>query len=269
MSFTLNLKRFTKKKIQKLFRINDSYEFKIANSIKEQKISFSFHNRTFEIKSDGSTPLYETICEIVDYDCYELKQVDFSKFNKDSIALDIGGNIGTFSIVLSTLFPGKIICVEPVPQNCKLIEMNLKNNDIKNVEVLPAAICLKDEKLSFFQCAESVSGSLIAFEQASLSAFPVQGLSVASLLKKVPRVDFIKLDCEGSEYDIVPEFLEKAPHIQYFTGEIHKCGSSRGFSGKAKDVEILIKLLDEKGYSTSTKPEMFGRRGLTCMFAQK
>jgi len=267
MSMKLMIKRSLKKKLQKILRISDPYEFKHVPAIKRQEVTFQLKEKEFKITSDGSTPLYETISEILEYDCYFLKQMDFSKFDKNSVALDIGGNIGTFSMVLSAFFPGKIICIEPLLENCRFIEMNLKNNNISNVEVFPYAVCLSDQKLTFYKNFESVSGSLINYEGAAKTE--VEGISVDRLLGKFSSIDLIKLDCEGSEYDIVPEILKICKSIKYITGEIHKCGETRGVLGEAKDVDILLQLLHKNGYETSTKPDLFNRAGLTSLFAKK
>lgn len=169
-------------------------------------------------------------------------------------------------MVLSAIFPGKIICIEPVIENRKFIEINLAKNNIKNVEILPCALCLKDEILTFYKNDESVSGSLFNYEHAV--PMEVQGMSVDSLLAKNPEIAFVKFDCEGGEYDLVPRFLEIGSKIKYFTGEVHKMRKDRGF-GQTKDVKFLRRAFSEKGFCVSTKPEQHGRRGLACMFAER
>lgn len=244
--------------IKTLFRYPKGYVFKYSPAIRHQSIEFDYAGRTFSIEADGTTPLYETIYEIIQHDCYQLQKIDFTKFTKDSVALDIGGNIGIFSVILSALFPGKILCLEPILENCAFIATNLKKNNITNVQIISKALGPKNQKIRFYKTIESVSGSLLPFEGASI--LDVEGMSVQSLIDAYPNIDFVKLDCEGSEHEIIPQFLDSLSGIKCFSAEIHD-------RDKYTNVAYLSRLLRSSGYLITTKPENFERRGLSCLLA--
>jgi len=71
MNLFLKMKGAAKKKIMRACRIDEPYSFKYAAAITQQLMTFQYKNKNFEIAADGSTPLYETVSEIIDYDCYQ------------------------------------------------------------------------------------------------------------------------------------------------------------------------------------------------------
>jgi protein-L-isoaspartate O-methyltransferase len=56
--------------------------------------------------------------------------------------IDVGANIGYFSCLMSKLAgpAGKVLAIEPEPQNLKLLEQNIKINNLTNVVVYPCAL---------------------------------------------------------------------------------------------------------------------------------
>jgi FkbM family methyltransferase len=56
-------------------------------------------------------------------------------FMENDISLDIGANIGWYSILLHKLMPasGTVFCFEPDRLNYELLASNIKNNDASNI----------------------------------------------------------------------------------------------------------------------------------------
>jgi len=56
--------------------------------------------------------------------------------------LDVGANLGYFSCLLGKLAGprGKVVAIEPEPNNFKLLQRNLRNNGLKNVTVHECAV---------------------------------------------------------------------------------------------------------------------------------
>ncbi len=128
---------------------------------------------------------------------------DFLK--NDMVLLDIGANIGEYSIFAAKrLTQGKVVAFEPVPTLRKMLDENIELNQFTNVIVKPFG--LSDEVGSFpiYFVGENENEGQATF-------FP--GLhsnqrSVVADLKKLDdvwshlsldRLDFIKMDIEGSE----------------------------------------------------------------------
>ncbi len=103
-----------------------------------------------------------TLKEVIVDDQYRTKKM----INKKDVVIDIGAAIGDFSI-LAAQKAKKVIAYECNAERVRLMKKNLKINKVINV-------LLKDTKAK----------------------------SLAQILKGIERCNFLKIDCEGCEYDI-------------------------------------------------------------------
>lgn len=130
------------------------------------------------------------------------------------IVIDIGAGIGDFSIYVAHGRPDvKIYAFEPFPGSYELLTGNLDQNNIENVHPSQIAVWHSDSELLLNGTSEEplqiTSESLLSAEESNPENV-VKTVTLATILEKheIERVDLIKLDCEGAEYDI----LMKAPH---------------------------------------------------------
>jgi FkbM family methyltransferase len=138
------------------------------------------------------------------------KLYSFARRNlaRDSVCLDIGANIGLTALMLvEVASEGRVICVEPSPQNFPLLCENVKRQ--KNCELVKVALGNSEATVQFRQdrttgawdqiiSSHHIAGADSA--NASVRQTTVDTL-VASL--HLSRLDFIKIDTEGSEYGIL------------------------------------------------------------------
>jgi FkbM family methyltransferase len=150
-------------------------------------------------------PVYEIFAE----DCYSLDWILGGLKQRPIQVVDIGGQVGVFSSRLATLHPGaKIMTFEPSATSAGYIRRNLAANGIANrVEVIEAAVAGTTGTATF---ADNLGGSglnrLVSTgeprQQATLRE--VATISFDDIVAKAPApVDFVKIDCEGGEYDLV------------------------------------------------------------------
>jgi len=263
------VKETIKECVRKVFRFQPGYEFAPANSIQRQTMSFVFRGRTLTVESDHTTPLYETIAEIVDFDCYQLSQVEFSG-DPQSVVLDIGAHIGIAAVVLAQLTPGGVVCFEPFRRNGELLQANLKLNRLNNVQLVQAAVTETDGNVEFEvnpgisvigHVAQTVKGDPLAFSQR----FQVPSVSLRKALAPFPNatIDMIKMDCEGGEYAIVDQIgPDLARRIKHLTLEVHDIDPQRNISA-------LTERLKSLGYRILYKKEMHNRLGLHHLLASR
>jgi FkbM family methyltransferase len=148
------------------------------------------------------------------------KNYQFNYFLKKIIkegdyVVDIGANLGYFSKIFSRLVgdSGKVICIEPVKpffdvlnwslknkQNCILYNYALGTENKKIELVLPKTEGVFRTGLSHIPSDES--------EKQNSYIFETEMTTGSSLLKEVPRLDYIKCDIEGYELIVLTELSD-------------------------------------------------------------
>jgi FkbM family methyltransferase len=140
-------------------------------------------------------------------------------------ALDIGAHIGGVTIALAVDNPDlHVTAVEAVPPNIDLLRENVELNRLsERVEVIHAAAG-KSGKVKWGFAGSGDVGSHNAFVGNALIDLPVVAhehmtlptRSQASLIGD--GVEFVKIDCEGCEWDMLTPSLKKVARIH---GEWH------------------------------------------------
>ena len=90
------------------------------------------------------------------------------KVSSGDIVLEAGAYIGYYSLKLSEdVGPeGRVISVEPMPNNRKIIEKNIEANQIKNITVLPYAVSDSQGSMDFYTTERQKNSLLQGIAQA-------------------------------------------------------------------------------------------------------
>jgi FkbM family methyltransferase len=233
----------------------------IAASIEEQTITFRWRDRLFTVTADRTTPLYETIAEIVDYDCYQLANTVWP--NRRGYIVDIGANIGITALVLSQFPCKQVICFEPLPSNCDALESNLARNGVENVRVIRSAVSDVQGPGWIEVATASVGGKLALPTTADRPTIPVQCVRLQDVLALCgdADIDLLKIDCEGGEFAIVDQITpEIADRVRVITFEVHDLDSRR-------NRRTLASKLSRLGYRLQFKADIFERVNLHHILA--
>jgi len=128
----------------------------------------------------------------------------------EDIALDVGANLGWYSVILHRLSePGaRIFAFEPDPENYRLLSQNLKLNDATRVTPLNIALGHKPgvAELHRYKPANSGRHSLLTGNTAGDTVrVPVDTLRNVWDQQNLGtgRIRFLKIDVEGFEYYVL------------------------------------------------------------------
>ncbi len=133
--------------------------------------------------------------------------------------LDLGANIGLSAIYFARFYPqSRIACVEPVPENLKLLIRNLRDNAVET-DVIAAAIDAKDGVVAIERGAADY-GHRIAAAPVSLE---VASVSVPSILRRLgwDRIGLLKIDIEGHESVLLSQACEWLADVDALCVEYH------------------------------------------------
>lgn len=126
-----------------------------------------------------------------------------------AVILDIGAHIGLFSVYASKLVQpeGSVFAFEPAPATTTVLHQTIAINQMKgNVIPVQAAMGAEVGELTFFVSDDEAdnSNSLVSYkEDRKLNGIqvPVDTIDHFVTKQQLQRVDFIKIDVEGAEYD--------------------------------------------------------------------
>jgi len=148
---------------------------------------------------------------------------------KDLTILDFGGNIGISAYYFSQ-FAKKVIVLEPSLRHFDTLTRMIDFNGLKDI-VKPVRKALYTEitKLPFYHNQNETMFSLYQnVDDKSSEPEMVETVTIEQLLKdeKIDHVDFMKLDVEGSEGEILagPGFGNVADKIDTIVLETHSWG---------------------------------------------
>ncbi|MDD5129558.1 MAG: FkbM family methyltransferase [Candidatus Omnitrophica bacterium] len=148
--------------------------------------------------------------EILNFGNYESAELQMIKrfLKKDSVILDIGANIGWYSINLSRSVPrGRIIAFEPIPKTYNCLIKNVALNQLPNIKAYNIGLFNKSGRFNFYY-NRSYTGAtslkdIIHKHDTVLIKCRVEKLDDFLKKIKIGQVDFIKCDAEGAEKFVI------------------------------------------------------------------
>ena len=221
------------------------------------KPEFLFEGTTVSYSNETPSGIYDfasMIGEVILSDQYHAQEY----LKLDSVVIDAGANVGLFSVFAGKLCPaGKVYAFE-VAEEASLF---LKRNTEHMTNVIPVAIGLGDREESI-PIMKAIAGPGARIKDCGLpgtlaTSSAIEQQSRITTLDRfveehgITRVDFIKIDTEGYEKQIL-RGAEKT--IKRWKPVIS--AAAYHFSNDAKDIpEIILSFVPEYHYSISAKAE--------------
>lgn len=206
----------------------------------------------FSIRENKDTGDANVIREVIENDCYKLRNLKNSGF-EPKVIFDIGAHIGAFTVLANALFHNaELYCFEPNLENSMLLRENTPYARVYNT-----AIDYGNEPLIYIKAIEaSGSGFISSFSEAPrlmatktihdnvrylMTQENIERLSIEEVVEyhNIKAIDLLKMDCEGGEWDIVENISDEvAVKVKNICGEYHTFNSR-------SDAEFLL-LLQKK-----------------------
>jgi len=152
------------------------------------------------------------------------------------IFIDVGANIGYYSILASKLIgvDGIVFAVEPIPSTVEVLRFNIKINNLRNVMVIDKAEYFSHSKLKM-SVPFNEFGSASILRKGGVEVY-VEAIPLDDIFHDIPYVRLLKVDVEGSEYEVLKGLDKTLNHTEYVVLEL---------SRKAND---CLKLLREHDF---------------------
>ena len=184
--------------------------------------------------------------------------------------IDIGAMIGSFTLWAHEKWPNAMIySYEPDPKSFEFLKKNISLcSNPKKINIFNFAIWDKNSEVNFKQFDKTPScNSMFIFEPpyglGSSNTIKIKTQSISKIIEKHNKVDFLKIDCEGSEYDILYSLTKtELQKIRYIALEYHEFNNNKKHSA----IEIS-NFLRNNGFLTQIIPNTSDKFGYGYVYA--
>jgi FkbM family methyltransferase len=255
----MSVKGFARYK--RLFKNISNWQEYAFHKGERKKRALAFITRPYPIKFQVPESLYQVFKEIFMEDFYQADKL-INKLPDNPVVIDVGANAGFFNVLLfSKLNTARVFAYEPLPSNINLFKKTIEQNDsMKTIQLSQMAVTgiSKDSIQLFTEDTEDntvVSSVFSGFNKLNQKTITVPAQSLAFIIEQnnLEKIDLLKLDCEGSEYDIIyntnASVLRK---INMMVIEVHE------IDGNKNNLKSLNEYLQSLGYKTSSMPVQEG-----------
>lgn len=199
--------------------VRDAVSFSLAR-MRRKPISINFNGIQFE---DVDHIFWSLLADVYINRVYTPNGFDICK---NDIVIDIGAHRGSFTSFAATLTRSGVYAYEPYTESFTKLKKLIADNQLTNVHAYSTAIGAKTGNSPLFLSASSSRHNLDGHEIGTTiilkDSIDVNVLALDDCLENLDTVDLLKIDCEGSEVDILLNASDKTmSKIMKITAEIH------------------------------------------------
>jgi FkbM family methyltransferase len=136
---------------------------------------------------------------------FEREETKYLKkvLHADDVCLDIGANIGFYTLLFSSM-SSKVISFEPLSLNCSLLNQTIALNNIDNIQLIQAVVSNVNGTVAFNETTQSGYSS-VSYGGSSSITNRQQSVIVDEMA--IEKLDVVKIDVEGYELKVLQSML--------------------------------------------------------------
>jgi FkbM family methyltransferase len=188
---------------------------------------------------------FEVLNEVFAHRTYE---EGLATVGAGSVVVDIGANIGAFSLAAAQRGAARVYAFEPVASNARIARETAAQNGFgQTIEVVEKAVgSLAGERTLYVNPSDAGGGTFFpeihsrwrGHDAARATSVPCVSLPGFLDERGIGRVDLLKLDCEGAEFEIIQSIRGCADRFLGVIFEFHSDGK----------LEATLQCLRESGF---------------------
>ncbi len=248
-----------------------------------QQINLNFLNKTFKltIRDQADQSVMREVFKIREY-----RAAEEIIMGAESPIIDAGAHVGFFVLYARALNPKvKIFALEPEPNNAAALREHLKDNKIKGVKIVEAALAERVGESNLVISTDTHNHRLATVILATppsqrdvhnppsqggsrgvLAVIPAQAGILSGIVKvktvnfanfcetnKIKKISLLKMDIEGGEYGVIENLgVEDFAKIGVIIMEYH--------NSKNENYKKIENRLRKNGFSVQIYPSKFDKK---------
>jgi FkbM family methyltransferase len=206
---------------------------------KDDQLPKQHHFSQFVLNYIRPYEVIKTYKEIFGTEIYQ-----FSTSTKNPVILDCGANIGISTLYFAINYPtSTIYAFEPDKSIFNILSKNIKDNKLTNVVAYNDAIWTTDCTLSFSNKGSEAS----QIDMTGISSTKVNAIKFSHFLSKLEHIDFVKMDIEGAEFEVIQDCANYLHKIEHLFLEYH------GTCSETEKLNSLLEIVKNAGFKVYIK----------------
>ena len=190
----------------------------ILNVFYGRNIKISTLSGSFFLKTTFGHPLKRYLIKFSKYD----RLLPYLSKAISKSVIDIGSNIGDTLVLIKSVSPAEVICVEPDSNFINYLNLNISLNKFRNIKVYPFPISSSNKKVII---EKNILKSTSNTSETKHNNFPmgIQTKSFSDLINElsidIKSIGIIKIDTDGYDWDClnsIADFYELNKADQYY-----------------------------------------------------
>ena len=146
----------------------------------------------------------------------------FKSQTNEPVIIDCGASWGLSILYFKQLYPkSKVWAFEADPFIFDLLEKNISNANLNDVVLMNEAVWKKNEKI-FFSSDQALGGTISELGINNIEKpFEVTAIRFRDFLNSIAQIDFLKIDIDGAEYEVIKDCKDCLNNIKYLFIEYH------------------------------------------------
>jgi len=198
----------------------------------------------------------ESVHEVFDDLVYKPSWFNFDLMKVKTV-VDVGALIGSFTLWAQEQWPNAIInAYEPDPESFEYLKKNIEWVKSKKILAFNSAVWSENKQLTLHRFANTPGNNTVVYEKRPFTSeteelLKINTRKISDVIKEIGgKIDFLKLDCEGSEYNILYSLSRsELKKIKFMVIEFHEFDNFLKLKGK-----VLSDFLRKNGFVTQIIP---------------
>ena len=171
------------------------------------------------------------------------KLYEYKSSTSQPVIFDCGANIGLSVLFFKRMLPdATVIAYEPETETFEVLKANTEAHNLSNVELHQAAVWTHDGSISFVQEGGESSHIVSEKDSSNTMSDEVKCVRLRTELEKYESIDFLKIDIEGAEIEVVKDIAPVLSRCNNVFVEYHS------FSGEPQQLSVIIDALAANGF---------------------